>query len=119
MEQRTTVWGLFNNAKETRSVSAGTVIFSEGDPGAEMFGIVDGAVELRDSGKVLRQLGPRDVFGEMALVDNAPRSATAVATADTTLASIDRHRFLFLVQETPTFALDLMAVMADRLRHGG
>jgi CRP-like cAMP-binding protein len=45
-----------------------------------------------------------------------PRSATAVAVSETTLATVDRHRFLFLVQETPMFALEVMSVMADRLR---
>jgi CRP-like cAMP-binding protein len=52
----------------------------------------------------------------MALVDSSPRSATAVATTDTVLAVIDRHRFLFLVQETPMFALQVMSAMADRVR---
>ena len=115
--RKTTVWGLFSNAKETRQVGAGTVIFAEGDTGIEMFGVVDGEVELRGAGGLLQRLGPKEVFGEMALVDDSPRSATAVAVTDSTLATIDRHRFLFLVQETPTFALDVMSVMADRLRN--
>ncbi|MGP8159873.1 MAG: cyclic nucleotide-binding domain-containing protein [Candidatus Dormibacteria bacterium] len=116
MEGKSTVWGLFNNPTDTRKVSAGTVIFAEGDPGAEMFGVLDGEVELRGTGGLLRRLGPREVFGEMALVDDSPRSATAVAVSATTLAAVDRHRFLFLVQETPMFALEVMSVMADRLR---
>ena len=111
--------GLFRNAKTTRAVPAGTVIFEEGDEGKEMFGIVEGGVELRGESGVIRTLGPHDVFGEMAIVDPSPRSATAVATTDTVLACIDRHRFLFLVQETPMFALQVMSVMADRLRHRG
>ncbi|HXZ99509.1 MAG TPA: cyclic nucleotide-binding domain-containing protein [Candidatus Binatia bacterium] len=117
MTQQSTVWGLFHNAKETRSVAEGTVIFQEGDEGATMFGIVSGAVELRTGSQVMRRLGPSEVFGEMALIDDSPRSATAVATEETTLAVIDRHRFLFLVQETPMFALEVMSVMADRIRH--
>jgi CRP-like cAMP-binding protein len=116
MEGKSTVWGLFINATDTRQVPAGTVIFAEGDPGAEMFGVVEGEVELRGAGGLLQHLGPHEVFGEMALVDDSPRSATAVAVSDSTLATVNRHRFLFLVQETPTFALDVMAVMAERLR---
>jgi CRP-like cAMP-binding protein len=116
MAEKSTVWGLFHNATDTRKVSAGTVIFTEGDPGAEMFGVVDGEVELRGSGGLLRRLEAHEVFGEMALVDDSPRSATAVAVADTTLAVIDRRRFLFLVQETPMFALEVMSVMAERIR---
>src|SRR5579863_8977803 len=119
MEKKTTVVGLFRNAKETRKVDAGTVIFDEGDEGTDIFGIIDGEVELRARDRVLRCLGPQDVFGEMALIDNSPRSLTAVAISDTTLATIDRHRFLFLVQETPTFAIDVMSVMAEHLRDRG
>ena len=55
----------------------------------------------------------------MALVDSSPRMATAVATADTVLALIDRRRFLFLVHETPMFALQVMSEMANRFRVQG
>jgi CRP/FNR family transcriptional regulator, cyclic AMP receptor protein len=110
------VLGLFNNAQSILSVPAGGVVFSEGDSGNEMFGIVEGAIELRSGDKVLRTLGVDDVFGEMAIIDRSPRSATAVATVDTQLAVIDEHRFLFLVQETPMFALSVMSTMADRFR---
>lgn len=110
------VTGLFLNAQWTLEVPEGAVIFHEGDTGAEMYGIVEGTVELRSGGKVLRTLGPDDVFGEMALVDQSPRSAAAVAESPCVLAVIDRRRFLFLVQETPTFALQVMSAMASRLR---
>jgi CRP-like cAMP-binding protein len=63
-------------------------------------------------------LGPDDIFGEMALVGSSPRSATAVAVTDCTLAVINKHRFLFLVQETPMFALQVMPAMASRTRSG-
>jgi len=119
MPESSTVWGLFYNAKENRTLSAGTEIFKEGDPGTEMYGVVDGEVELRGSGGFRETLGPHHVFGEMALVDDSPRSATAVARTDATLAVIDRHRFLFLVHESPTFALEVLAVMAERLRRRG
>jgi CRP/FNR family transcriptional regulator, cyclic AMP receptor protein len=108
--------GLFANAKAFRDVPAGTVIFEEGTSGTEMFGIVEGEVELRRANGAVRQLGPDDTFGEMAVVDRSPRSGTAVAVTDTKLAVIDRSRFLFLVQETPMFALQVMSSMAERLR---
>jgi CRP-like cAMP-binding protein len=110
------VTGLFNNAQRTVDVPADTAVFKEGDTGDEMYGIVEGEVELRIADRVIRTLGVDDVFGEMALVDNTTRSATAVATTDSVLAVIDRHRFLFLVQETPMFALQVMSSMADRFR---
>jgi len=108
--------GVFYNAKSFKDVPAGTVIFEEGASGAEMFGIVEGEVEVRLPNGAVHRLGPDDTFGEMAIVDASPRSATAVAVTDTKLAVIDRHRFLFLVQETPMFALQVMSSMAERLR---
>jgi CRP/FNR family transcriptional regulator, cyclic AMP receptor protein len=97
-------------------VPAGGVIFEEGASGAEMFGIMEGAVELRLPHGAVHRLGPDDTIGEMAIVDRSPRSATAVAVTDTKLAVIDRHRFLFLIDETPMFALQVMSSIAERLR---
>ena len=71
---------------------------------------------LTKGGTVITVLGPEDVFGERALIDRLPRNLTAVATADTTLAEIDRRLFLFLVHESPTFALGIMGALAGRLR---
>ena len=110
------VVGIFKAAKETRELPAGTVIFEEGETGEEMFGVVAGKVELRMPDGRVFTLGPDESFGEMAVVDQSPRSGTAVAVEDTTLAVIDRRRFLFLVHETPTFALQVMGSLAERLR---
>ena len=107
---------LFMNAPEHRTVPAGGVIYNEGDDGSHMYGIVSGSVELRKGDLAVAQLGPDDVFGERALIDHLPRNVTAVATADTTLADIDRRTFLFLVHESPTFALGIMGALASRLR---
>jgi len=81
-----------------------------------MFGIIEGQIQLQTTDRVIAILGPEDVFGEMALVDSSPRMATAVATTDSVLAVLNKHRFLFLVHETPTFALSVMSAMADRFR---
>jgi CRP-like cAMP-binding protein len=108
--------GLFQNADTTRPVAPGEVVFAEGDAGEHMFGVIEGGVELRKGGLVVSTLGAGDVFGEMALIDSSPRSLSAVAAVDTTLATIDRHLFLFLVHETPTFALDVMGSLAGRIR---
>ena len=114
-----TVTGLFRNAQDTLKVAGGNIVFREGDPGTEMYGIVEGEIELRTPSRVIATLGPDDVFGEMAVVDSSPRMATATATTDTVLAVIDRRRFLFLVHETPTFALQVMSTMANRFRMQG
>jgi CRP-like cAMP-binding protein len=108
---------VFKASKETREVPAGTVIFEEGAQGEEMFGVIEGKVELRFAdGRSPLAVGPDETFGEMALVDKSPRSATAVASEDTKLAVIDKRRFLFLIGETPQFALQVMANLAQHLR---
>ncbi len=114
-----TIRGVFKNAKSIRDVPAGEVIFEEGAAGAEMFGIIEGQVEVRTPGGGVRIMGPEETFGEMAIIDSSPRSATVVAVVDTKLAVIDKSTFLFLVHETPTFALQVMGSIADRLRSFG
>jgi CRP-like cAMP-binding protein len=108
--------GLFANAKETVELGPGDVLFREGDTATEMFGVISGEIELRKGDRRIIAIGPNGVFGELALVDSSPRSLDAVATQQTVLAAIDRRRFLFLVTETPTFALQVMSTMAERLR---
>lgn len=111
-----TVRSLFLNAPNRRTLAAGEVIFTQGEPGTHMYGIVEGSVELRKNKAVVATLGPNDVFGERALIDDRPRDLTAVAVAPTIIAEIDKYLFLFLVDESPTFALDVMGALAARLR---
>src|SRR5262245_14209284 len=97
-------------------VPAGKAIFEAGQPGSEMYIVTSGRVELRSDGDVLETLEAGGVFGEMALVDDQPRSATAVALSDCELVPIDEKRFEFLMGRMPFFALEVMRVMARRLR---
>ncbi|HUP29792.1 MAG TPA: cyclic nucleotide-binding domain-containing protein [Usitatibacter sp.] len=99
-----------------RAYEAGEKIFSAYDMGAEMYVVIEGEVELTIDSRVLETLGPGEPFGEMALIDQAPRTATAIAKTPCKLAVIPEKRFLFMVQTTPHFALQIMKVMADRLR---
>lgn len=98
------------------------VIFEEGSAGSEMYLIHSGRVLLSIRQDETQQvplvvLNPGDFFGEMALVDDAPRSATASAVEDDTeLIVMDRARFLFLVRQQPEFALSLMHTFCRRLR---
>jgi CRP/FNR family cyclic AMP-dependent transcriptional regulator len=98
------------------------VIFEEGSIGSEMYLIHSGRVLLSVRQNENQQvplvvLNPGDFFGEMALVDDSPRSATASAVDDETeLIVMDRARFLFMVRQQPEFALSLMHTLCQRLR---
>jgi CRP-like cAMP-binding protein len=97
-------------------VPAGKVVFEEGQPGSEMYILTSGRVELRADGTLLETLEPGGIFGEMALVDDEPRSASAIAVIDSELVPIDEKRFEFMMGRMPFFALEVMRVMARRLR---
>lgn len=107
---------LFRNETEGLSYPAGCTIFSRGEPGDAMYAVLEGEVELRISDSIVETLGPGEPFGEMALIDRTPRVATATAKTECTLAAISEKRFLFLVQQTPHFSLQVMRVMTERLR---
>jgi CRP/FNR family cyclic AMP-dependent transcriptional regulator len=97
-----------------RDFKAGDVIFRQGDPAQELFIIQSGEVEIRLGNRVLETLPQYSIFGEMALIDSAPRSATAIAASDAKLVPVNEKQFLFLISNTPYFALNVMRVMAAR-----
>ena len=99
-----------------RDFKAGDVIFRQGDPAHELFIVQSGEVEIRLGNRVLETLPQYSIFGEMALIDTAPRSATAIAASDAKLVPVSEKQFLFLISNTPYFALNVMRVMARRLR---
>ncbi len=100
----------------TREYAAGQTIFREGDPGSEFYVIERGAVEVLSGNRLLEVLGENEIFGEMALIDTSPRSATVVAKTDVVVAPVTEKQYLFLVRHTPFFALKVMRVLAQRLR---
>src|ERR1700733_7701231 len=99
-----------------RSYKAGGVIFHEGDPAEEFFIVKSGKVEVRLGNRLLDTLPEFSIFGEMALIDRSPRSATVVAATDATVVPVGEKQFLFLVSRTPHFALNVMRILAQRLR---
>jgi CRP-like cAMP-binding protein len=81
-----------------------------------MYVVYSGKVGIERRGETIEDLSAGDTFGEMALIDGAPRSATARAKTDCEVAPITESAFLHLVHDTPIFALTIMHNLADRLR---
>lgn len=107
----------FQGQHSPKSYAAGEVIFTEGETGEYLFAILEGEVELQVNGKTVETLLKGDVFGEGALVDlEGKRASTAIAKTPCTLAYLDKPHFLFLVQETPAFAIELLRSYSNRLR---
>jgi CRP/FNR family transcriptional regulator, cyclic AMP receptor protein len=102
--------------QETRSFKAGQVIFNAGDQGAEFFVVKTGNVAVRQGNRTLQTLGEGEIFGEMALIDSEPRSATVVAETDCEVVPIGEKQFLFMSSEAPFFGLSVMRVLVQRLR---
>lgn len=111
-----TTINLFRHAQSTRQYNAGAVIFSEGETGQLLYGVVEGQVEIIQGGQLVAVVGPGEILGELALIDDGPRSASAVARTSCVLAPVDEQRFLYMVQHTPFFALNVMRTLAERLR---
>jgi len=94
----------------------GETIFKEGDTAKELYVIQSGQVEIQLGNRLLDTLEPNDLFGEMALIDGEPRSATAIAKTEVALVPMSKKNFLALVSRAPSFALDVMTMLARRLR---
>jgi len=107
---------MFQKHADIQSLAAGETIFRQGDPRSVMFVVNEGEVEIQVGDRVVEVVQAGGIFGEMALIDGQPRTATAIARTDCRLVPIDQKRFQFLVQQTPYFAIEVMRVLADRLR---
>lgn len=107
---------LANAGFPTKAFAPGEVVFAEGDKGDFMYVVRSGELEIVRDGIVAETLGPGGIFGEMALIDGSPRSATVRAKTDCEVAPINEKSFVFLVHETPHFAVAVMRTLADRLR---
>lgn len=104
-----------------RSVSKGSVVFSQGDPGDALYGVVSGRIRISAAGSAgqevfLNIMEPGDTFGEIAVMDELPRTAGATALDDATLIVIRRRDFLKLVEQEPKLAVHLLKLLCARLR---
>lgn len=107
---------LFKHETDTVSFAAGSSILQRGTVSEVMYVVLEGEAEIRLGGDVVELARTGAILGELALIDHGPGSADVVARTDCRLAKIDARRFQFLIQQTPHFALDVMKVIADRLR---
>jgi CRP/FNR family transcriptional regulator, cyclic AMP receptor protein len=108
---------LFRKERDILQLAPGDFLFCEGENDEKMYFLLEGEVDISLGDFVLETAGPGSLLGEMALIDDAPRTANAVAKKTSRLAQIDRRRFHFLVQQTPQFATHVMKTVADRLRY--
>lgn len=107
---------IFKDSPKARDVAAGEALFRRGDDASEMYVLLDGKVDVTLDGRLIESLEPGSIFGEMAIVDDNPRSADAVAITAARVEPIDKEWFLHLLRRSPAFGLHVMTVLANRLR---
>lgn len=100
----------------SKSFVAGEKVFLEDDTGSGMYLVRSGRVDIITYGTVLENVRAGGIFGEIALIDDGPRSAAAIAAEASEVISIDKAAFLALVREQPEFALHVMRLLTARLR---
>src|SRR5436190_12845636 len=103
---------LFRQETNTVQLAPGDFLFREGEKGEKMYVLWDGEIDIFLGDFVLETTGPGALIGEIALIDDTPRTANAVAKSASRVAQIDRRRFHFLVQQTPHFATHVMKILA-------
>ncbi|MEH2406371.1 cyclic nucleotide-binding domain-containing protein [Nostoc sp.] len=106
---------IFQKQPDPKVFSAGQVIFEEGQSGDNMYGILEGEVDILVNGKVVETIETGEVFGIGVLIGVQNRTYTSIAKVDSKLGFLDENGFLFAVQETPMFALKVMKSYSDRL----
>jgi CRP-like cAMP-binding protein len=103
------------------SFADGDVIFREGEASDAAYLLVSGVVQIvagygSPQQKAINVLGKGQYFGEMGAIDNAPRSATAIAKGEVDCASVGQEEFMQMLLEEPTEAIALLKVLFERLR---
>jgi CRP-like cAMP-binding protein len=108
--------GLIARSADVVTVKPGTEIVTQGTPGHEFYLVVSGQATVRRNGRKIATLGPGQYFGELALLDRGPRSATVIAETEVELAIISQREFLAVLNQVPAVAYKLLVSMASRLR---
>lgn len=108
---------LFDKDTNTVIYPEGHVVFNQGDVGDQMYAVIAGSVDIMIQDRLIETVEAGGIFGEMALIEGGgTRSASAVVRSEAKLVPIDQSRFLFLVQQTPFFAVQLLTIVTQRLR---
>jgi CRP/FNR family transcriptional regulator, cyclic AMP receptor protein len=107
---------LFRHDPNLVEFPAGQTLCQEGEVGTVMYVLLSGSAEVRSGSLLLEEVGVGDIVGELGVLDATPRIATVTALTDCTVAAVDQQRFHFLVEANPRFAIEVMQVMAKRLR---
>ena len=108
---------LFRQETNALQIAPGEFLFKQGDKGEKMFVLLEGEMDILLGDFVLETVKSGALIGEMALIDDSPRCANAVAKTACRLVPIDKQRFHFLIQQHPHFATHVMKELADRLRN--
>lgn len=95
----------------------GDEVFAEGETADALYLVLDGKVRVHKNDRVIAELGERECFGEMGILDAAPRSATVTAISDTNLLKISREDFQEIMAEKPEIASGIIKVLTRRLRN--
>lgn len=101
---------------EEMPISSGGLVFGEGEPGDALYIVVEGRVRVHKGDRALAELGERECFGEMSVLDSEPRSASVSATEETVLLKIGREEFRDILAERPEISVGIMKVLSRRLR---
>lgn len=107
---------ILRRPEDFRTFKAGQAIFKEGEMGYVMYVLLEGVVEVQVGHKVIGAFEPIEMFGEMAVIDAGPRSATVTAKTDSKLAAINQNRFLFMIRQKPELAIHIMRMLVERIR---
>jgi len=110
------LYNLFRHSQDYIEIKAGESLMREGESGEEMYVPIEGQAVIEYRGMRFAEIGPGDFAGELAVIDHSPRMASVIAKTDCRFVPVNQKRFEFLIAETPLFSLEIMRVLAQRLR---
>lgn len=106
---------LYQQTRDDINYKAGDVIFMQGELAANAFVVQSGVVDLYMNGRHIETLSAGDIFGERDMMNGSMYQTTAIAQTDTSIIAVDDHRFKYLLENTPAFAMNVMRMLSARL----